>query len=139
MDTKLFAFNENGLISSDALDDFVEDLQSHSRFEFKIFNKSDIDTNTTVFKKASLEGLEFIMYDHGYVMKLEGEIVNVIFLLKELDEIIPNDKEFFLSPIQAIRNTQENRYPRGADLQQIGRFLDGLFNNYDYSNALKNS
>lgn len=138
METTVFIFNENGLIPSESMQVFTEDVQNHSKFKLNVLDKSDIDPASTIFKKAITEGLEFIIYDHGYVLKLEGEIINVVSFLKELDKIIPDEREYFLSPIQAIQNTEENKFPRGANLEQIGVFLDRLFNNKNYSSALNN-
>ena len=136
METTLYIFNENGIISSEALKDFSENIKSQSKYKFRIFNKADIEMTSTIFKKFSTEGLEFIIYDYGYLMKLEGEILKVIFFLEELDEIIPDDKVFFLSPIQAVQNSEEYKYPRGATGNIIGAFLDNIFNNKNYTTAL---
>lgn len=136
MKTTVFIFNENGLIPFESMQAFAEDVQNHSKFKLNVLDKSDIDPASTIFKKLVAEGLEFIIYDHGYVLKLEGEIINIILFLKELDKGIPDEIEFFLSPVQAIQNTEENKFPKGANLEQIGVFLDKLFNNKNYSNAL---
>jgi GMP synthase PP-ATPase subunit len=138
METTLYIFNENGLIPSEALNEFSKRIQSQSKFNFRILDKADIDSASTIFKKLTTDGLEFIVYDYGYVMKTEGEIIKTIFLLKEIDEVIPMNKEFFISPLQAIQNSEENKFPRGGNIQRIGYFLDQLFNNKNYSSALEN-
>ena len=138
METTIFIFNENGLIPAENMNAFSNELVANSKFKLNILDKSDIDSSSTIFKKALAEGLEFVIYDHGYVLKLEGEIVNVIPFLKELDEVIPNEIEYFLSPIQAIQNIEKNKYPRGASIQQLSFFLDELFNNEAYSVSLNN-
>ncbi len=80
--------------------------------------------------------LKYIIYDYGYVMKIEGDIKNAIFLLKELDEIIGNDVSFYISPIQRISNSKESKFPRKASVKKIAQFLDKQFNNNEYTLAL---
>ena len=137
-ETTLFVFNENGIVPNDDLNNFSNDIQEKSRFKIEMLNKNDIDINSTIFKKLSTDGLEFIIYDYGYVMKIEGEIVKALLFLTELDTVIPENIEFFVSPIQAVQNSEDYKFPRNSNVNEVGFFLDKIFNNNNYSDAIRN-
>jgi hypothetical protein len=137
-ETTLFVYNENGIVPNDDLSNFSNDIREKSRYEIEIQNKNDIDTNSTIFKKLSTEGLEFIIYDYGYVMKIEGEITKSVLFLTELDKVIPENIEFFVSPIQAVQNSENYKYPRGSEIKEASLFLDKIFNNNIYSDSIRN-
>ncbi|MCB0497343.1 MAG: hypothetical protein KDC79_14475 [Cyclobacteriaceae bacterium] len=137
-ETTLYVYNENGIVPNDDLSNFSNDIREKSRYKIEIQNKNDIDTNSTIFKKLSTKGLEFIIYDYGYVMKIEGEMVKVILFLIELDNVIPKNIEFFVSPTQAVQNNEDYKYPRGSDVKDVSLFLDKIFNNNNYSDSIRN-
>lgn len=137
-ETILFVYNENGIVPNDDLSNFSNDIREKSRYEIEIQNKNNIDTNSTIFKKLSTEGLEFIIYDYGYVMKIEGEMVKVILFLIELDNVISKNIEFFISPTQAVQNNEDYKYPRGSNVKDVSLFLDKIFNNNNYSDLIRN-
>ncbi|WP_344821191.1 hypothetical protein [Aquimarina gracilis] len=136
MDTTIYVFNENGFIKSSELEKFCSIFFSKTTFRFNQFDKTDIDIDSTIFKKFSSQDLEFTIYDYGYVMRIDGSIKKSMILLEEIDNIIDNDVEYHISPTQRIQNSIENKYPRGADRQKLAQFLDIRFNNNDYSNSL---
>lgn len=135
--TTFFVFNENGLISSHDLDNFCLDIQHKSKHGFKVLSKQDIDPNSTIYKEFYSIELDVVVYDQGYVLRIEGDVRMAIDFLNLLDRVIPNSKEFYVSPVQAIQNNDKFKYPRGVNIEGIGLFLDDLFNSKVYSSSLK--
>lgn len=135
--TTIYIFNENGILKRDELDDFCLGLLKNSRLQFDVKEKKDIDLASTVYKKLLSPELEFIVYDYGYVMKIEGRIREAIILLMDIDSNLDESKTFHVSPSQIVVNMEENNFPRGASMIETAQFLNAQFNNEDYTDALK--
>ncbi|MGZ7117242.1 MAG: hypothetical protein ACXVHS_07330 [Methanobacterium sp.] len=69
-------------------------------------------------------------------MKIEGTIKEAIILLSELDKIIDKSIEFYISPTQRIENSEQSKYPRGASIAEIAKFLDIQFCNKEYTSNM---
>lgn len=135
--TTVFVFNEDGLINDD-VSGFVTKFQKGTAFNFSAKSKEDLGEMSPIFQKFSLPDLDFTIYNHGYVMELEGSIKIIIYLLEELDCIVDKEKVYYLSPTQRVENLREYLYPRGAKVYEIAKFLDRLFGNEEYTSAIKN-
>ena len=137
INTVFFVYNENGLISISDLEDFCFKFIKTTSLQFRVFMKEEIDPLSTIYKKFSSSNLEFIIYDYGYVLKIEGNIKESIVLLRELDEVLDNSIIFYISPSQRIENCKELEFPRGSSLKQAAQFLDKVFCNNDYTSVIK--
>ena len=137
MTSTIYLYNENGLIPKENLPDFCLKIKEKVSFNFNIISKEQSVPASTVFKVFSISDLDFIVYIHGYVMEIEGEIRKMIRLLKELDGCFEKGVVFYVSPIQALENKESQLYPRGSNEQVVAEFLDRLFCNDFYTAALK--
>lgn len=136
--TTFYIFNENGIIEAIDLNRFCSDLIKKTSLNFKVLKKTDIDPKGTVHTLFVNNELELTIYDHGYVIKVEGLIKSSIQLLLEIDQILTQNITFFISPSQRILNSEESKYPRGSNRIDVARFLDRLFVNEDYTSSLSN-
>lgn len=131
--TVIYIFNEEGIIAPNQLEDFCWSFANNTALNLI---PQTIDKESYVYKLFSNRFLNFIIYDHGYVMKMVGEVKQAIYLLKELDEVIEDGISFYLSATQRISNSESCRFPRGTNVKGIAQFLDELFNNNDYTQFL---
>jgi hypothetical protein len=138
-ETIFFIFNEDGIVPGEQLETFCRNFLLKTSFDFKVIKKEEIDPKSTIYRKFTFQSLAYTLYDHGYVMKVEGDIKQAIKLLREVDLILDNKIVFFVSPSQRIENSDANKFPRGATEKEIAEFLDGQFHNKDYTLALANS
>ncbi|MFL5762447.1 MAG: hypothetical protein ACJ77K_00810 [Bacteroidia bacterium] len=136
--TEVFIFNENGIIKSDGLGNFCSEFQKKSFFRFLKKTKNEISPQSTIFQKFSLPDLDFIVYDYGYVMKIEGEVKIAIEVLHEFDMILDPSANFYISPIQRIDHSESVLFPRGEGIEGIAKLLDQLFDNNDYTSTIVN-
>lgn len=139
MISTIYLHNENGLLPQKNLPDFCLNFQKETSLNFDIVSLEQIASPTTIFKKYVMTDLEFVIYEHGYVMKIEGEARKLITLLIDVDRCLEDHLVLFVSPIQAIENKEDQRYPRGSSEQIVAKFLDRLFRNSFYSTALEKS
>jgi hypothetical protein len=139
IETIFYIFNEDGIVIGQQLEIFCEEFSKRTAFRFKVLEKEDIDPQSTIYKKFVTENLEYTLYDHGYVMRVEGDIKQAMKLLKEIDSILSSDILLFVSPSQRVENLIENKFPRGLTEKEIAEFLDGQFRNREYTSALANS
>ena len=135
-ETTFYVYNENGLINSAELINFCNIFQLNSMFDFMKKIKPMIDETSPIFLILSDNNTEFIVYDYGYIFKIEGNILKSIIILFLLDNIIPKEINFYVNPNGRIENLEEYVFPRGAKLNKIGVFLDKIFNTKDYSDSL---
>ncbi|HEY8935590.1 MAG TPA: hypothetical protein VIM75_04820 [Ohtaekwangia sp.] len=138
-ETTFYIFNEDGIFKAQQLEFFCVEFSKRTAFRFRVLEKKDIDLQSTIYKKFVTETLEYTLYDHGYVMKVEGYIKQAMKLLKEIDSILSSDILLFVSPSQRVENLIENKFPRGSAEKEIAEFLDGQFRNREYTLALANS
>ncbi|MBV7441299.1 hypothetical protein KRX57_07685 [Weeksellaceae bacterium TAE3-ERU29] len=131
--TEIYIWNDNGLINTEELNFFCEEISKKSMFKFNIEKKS-LSTYFYLSKKKSLN-IDF--YDNGYVFFVEGEILNCILFLYEFDRFFKQNHEFYISPIQRLDENTKFLFKRGMKIKEIGEFLDKIFRNKDYSQALK--
>jgi len=136
--TQIFIYNENGLIDSDSIKHFSLDFAKKSMFYFDIIWKSDIDPTSTVFSKLVDEDLEFVIYDYGYVLKIEGSLIKTILFIRDLDTYLDKDILFYISPSQIIENKDELQFSRSSKLIDISIFLDKIFFTKEYSSITMN-
>ncbi len=134
--TTTYLFNENGLLKQHEVDEFCNILLGYSQFSFAKLLKDENKRLSPVFIHLSTPSLTIELYDNGYSLTIEGEILEVIHLLYEIDNILNSSLIYYISPSQQIWNNPEFLYPRGASVIEIGNFLDSLFHNKDYTNAL---
>lgn len=127
--TGLYIWNDIGLIDVKELGSFCENISETSRFNFNI-EKTDLCTRLYLSEENSLS-VNF--YSNGYVIFVEGEILNCISFLQEFDRFFCSNKEFYISPTQRLDEDTKFLYPRGIELKEIALFLDKIFNNHDYS------
>jgi hypothetical protein len=139
IETTFYIFNEDGIVVGQQLEIFCEEFFKRTTFKFKLLKKEDIDPQSTIYRKLVTETLEYTLFDHGYVMKVEGSIKQAIKLLREIDSILSSDISLFVSPSQRIENSIDNRFTRGSTEQEVAEFLDAQFRNKDYTLALVNS
>lgn len=137
-ETTFYIFNEDGLIGGNELEAFCEEFQKRTDSGFKVTKRDSIAPQSTIYKKFYTEKLEFTLFDHGYVMKVDGDINEAMTLLKDIDLILNKDVLFFVSPSQRVENSIENKFPRGSTANEIAEFLDRQFRNQDYTSALTN-
>ena len=134
MKTVIYIFNEEGIIIESNLKEFCSNFEKRTSFNFTIQRKTK--EVSSVYQLFSKDTLSYTIFDHGYVMKIEGEIKQSIFLLKELDEIIDDEILYFTSPTQRISNSENYKFPRQSSIKEIARFLDKLFINDNYTKSL---
>lgn len=134
MKTVIYIFNEEGIIIESNLKEFCSNFEKRTSFNFTIQRKTK--EVSSVYQLFSKDTLSYTIFDHGYVMKIEGEIKQSIFLLKELDEIIYDEILYFTSPTQRISNSENYKFPRQSSIKEIARFLDKLFINDNYTKSL---
>lgn len=139
IEATFYIFNENGIVVGQQLEIFFEEFLKRTSFEFKVLKKEDIDPQSTIYRKLITETLEYILFDHGYVMKVEGTINQAMKLLREIDSILGSDISLFVSPSQRVENLIDNRFPRGSTEKEVAEFLDTQFCNKEYTSALINS
>jgi hypothetical protein len=137
-ETTFYIFNEDGIVSGQQLEIFCEEFSERTAFDFKILKKQEIDPQSTIYKKFVTKSLEYTLYDHGYVMKVEGDIKQAMKLLKEIDSILSSGILLFVSPSQRVENLAEHKFPRGCTVKEVAEFLDGQFRNREYTLALTN-
>ncbi len=123
--TGLYIWNDIGLIDVKELGSFCENI----RFNLNI-EKTDLCTRLYLSEENSLS-VNF--YSNGYVIFVEGEMLNCIYFLKEFDKNFYRNKNFYISPTQRLDEDTKFLYPRGIELKEIALFLDKIFNNHDYS------
>ena len=126
------------IIPAHHLEIFCKKFTEKTTFNFNQLEKNDIDPSSTVYKKFITNSLELTLFDHGYVMMVEGDIKQSIRLLVEIDEALNRGAVYFISPSQRVENSEESRFPRGASENEIARFLDSQFRNKEYTGALAN-
>lgn len=136
METVFYVYNTNGFIKSEDLEEFCNVFYNRNYIKFKKLEKKDIGLESTIFKKFSGNNVDLIIYEYGYVLKVEGEIRESIWLLKELDGIIAESLIFYVSPFQRIENISQYEFPRGATEKDVAVFLDKIFNNNHYTSAV---
>ena len=134
MKTVIYIFNEEGIIIESNLKEFCSNFERRTSFNFTIQRKTK--EVSSVYQLFSKDTLSYTIFDHGHVMKIEGEIKQAIFLLKELDEIINDEILYFTSPTQRISNSENCKFPRQSSIKEIALFLDKLFINDDYTKSL---
>lgn len=130
METTVFIFNEEGFIKEDDLTKFKDRFIDESILDWK---EKLIEQNTTIFSFLACNNIDFTLYNYGYVLKLEGSIIKIIIALIEIDKIINNDIEYYVSPNQRVENNNDFKYPRGGKIRQVSEFLDFLFKTEDYT------
>lgn len=130
METTVFIFNEEGFIKEDDLTKFKDRFIDESILDWK---EKLIEQNTTIFSFLASNNIDFTLYNYGYVLKLEGSIIKIIIALIEIDKIINNDIEYYVSPNQRVENNNDFKYPRGGKIRQVSEFLDFLFKTEDYT------
>lgn len=138
IETTFYIFNENGIVVGQQLETFFEEFLKRTSFEFKVLKKEDIDPQSTIYRKLITKTLEYTLFDHGYVMKVEGDIKQAMKLLREIDSILGSDISLFVSPSQRIENLIDYRFPRGSTEKEVAEFLDAQFCNKEYTSALTN-
>ena len=135
--TRINVFNETGLLPETEMDNFCRAIAECSKpFNFKVMTKADFEPTSTIFRKFVSPTFECIIYDHGYVIVLEGAIKDAIHFLKLFDETIDPQIIYYLSPAGRMENSDGIPYPRNAEVSQIAKFLDRLFRNTDYTAEL---
>ncbi|HYF70097.1 MAG TPA: hypothetical protein VD884_18275 [Ohtaekwangia sp.] len=139
IETTFYMFNEDGIVVGQQLEIFCEEFLRRTSLKFKVLKKEDIDPQSTIYRKLITETLEYTLFDHGYVMKVEGGIKQAMKLLKEIDSILSSDISLFVSPSQRVENLINNRFPRGSTEKEVAEFLDAQFRNREYTLALANS
>jgi hypothetical protein len=139
IETTFYIFNENGIVVGPQLEIFFEEFLKRTSFEFKVLKKEEIDPQSTIYRKLITETLEYTLFDHGYVMKVEGAIKQAMKLLREIDSILGSDISLFVSPSQRVENIIDNRFHRGSTEKEVAEFLDTQFCNKEYTSALINS
>jgi len=139
MITTFYVFNENGIIPREQLKMYCSDFQEKTKLDFTIQCKEDINLRSTIFRKYTSGDIEYLVYDHGYVMKVEGGILKAMLVLQEIDNCIDSSVCLYVSPSQRVVNEEESKFTRGASLKVIANFLDNRFFNSEYSNVLVNS
>ncbi|MCW3072392.1 MAG: hypothetical protein JWO44_2282 [Bacteroidetes bacterium] len=134
--TSIYIYNENGIIPSGKLADFCLKLEDQGAFNFVKFLKQDVAPESTIFTKLCTPDIDLIIYDYGCVMKIEGKIKEAINLLSLLDETIDPAVDFYVSPSQRVENSEQNKFPRGSNIEGIAKFLDDQFCNDLYTSAI---
>ncbi|MFJ1426321.1 hypothetical protein ACILD6_02480 [Capnocytophaga canimorsus] len=127
--TEFYIWNDIGLISPKDLDFFCENISKTSRFDFNI-EKTDLCSHLYLSEENRLS-INF--YNNGYIIFVEGEILNCIYFLKEFDKFFYINKFFYISPTQRLDEDTKFLYPRGIEAKEIALFLDKIFNNSNYS------
>ena len=135
METTVFIFNEDGFIKKDNLIEFKNKFVNESILDWK---EKTIEEQATIFFFLMSKNLELTLYNHGYVLKLEGSIIKAIIALTEIDKIVHNEVTYYISPFQRIENNDDFKYPRGGNMKQISEFLDFIFKTDDYTHAYLN-
>lgn len=134
METSFFLFNETGFIEPNLIPLFCNKICLDSAFSFSMKCKSEIDSLSTIHTILYTDNLKITFFDHGYVIKVEGSCIRVLYLLCELGKLLPS---FYLSPIQRISNEENLLFPSILKIEIIAFFLDKIFNTNDYSDTLK--
>jgi hypothetical protein len=132
--TEFYLFNENGFLLSDDLTVLCNAIAEKLGF----FLRDSTQIGDFSHCELKLNYNEVVFYKEGYVVKFEGDILMSIKFLKEMDAMVNSKLSYYCSPTQATLNKEEFRYPRGASILEIGEFLDEIFCNKDYSDALRN-
>jgi hypothetical protein len=136
--TEIMIFNENGFINENDLNDLCIKFQKQTSFNFKTKSKEDFGPLSTIFREFSIPDLNFIVFLHGYVMEVNGDIKKSMLLLIELDKVIDEHIIYYVSATPRLENSEGAIYPRGAGITEIAQLLDQLFLNKDYTSALDN-
>lgn len=130
--TSFYIWNDESLIKTEEIFDLFMDIGQKSMFDFKI-EKSETYTSLSL----SNNDLSIKFYNNGYVCLLEGKILFCMLFLYEFDRYFNPNKKFCISPTQRLEENNKFYFQRGLKIVEIARFLDDIFNNNDYSQALK--
>lgn len=131
--TEFYIWNDEGLINEKELNSFCKEISNKSKFKLNI-EKKNLYIHLYLLEENSLS-IDF--YDSGYVIFVEGEILNCIYFLKEFDKFFYLNKNFYISPTQRLDEDTKFLYPRGSNIKEIALFLNKIFNNNDYSKIFK--
>lgn len=135
--TKFYVFNENGLLKKEELRPFCSKLEIELGSEFKIRLKEEVNKSSPIYQKFLSKEAEVIIFNYGYVLKIEGRIKKSIEVLKIVCENLNLEKEIYVSPSQRIINSPEYLLSKGLSSNALASFLDGIFSNNNYSSSFE--
>ena len=119
--TEINIFNEEGIFSGGEIIYFCNRIENQKAIKL---NRSVGNPDTSIFNVFKNDMIEFLVYNHGYVMGLDGDIKSAIILLREIDKAIDESKHFYVSPFQIVENREEFKFTRNQSLNDIAKYLD---------------
>ena len=137
LETTIYVYNENGLLNPEEINFLCDILKEKLSPEFKYQTKDDIDASSSIFFRFSSEKVDFTIYDHGYVMKIEGDVSQSVELVKILNDSMSMEKEIYVSPSQRVVNDPKLRIDRNLNLADTAAYLDRVFMVEDYTESIK--
>lgn len=137
LETTVYIYNEKGLLNQEEIGLLCNKLKDELPEEFKLYSKEEIDNASSICFRFSSGKVDLTVYDHGYVLKVEGEIFESVKTIKALNDSIPYEKEVFVSPSQRVVNETHLKIKRGLNLLETAVYLDEVFMVQDYSSSLK--
>ena len=130
--TEFYIWNDNGLFqSSENLKTFCSEITLKSMFDLKESKKENY------VSLSFLDDLNIKFYDDGYILFVEGKILNCILFLYEFDRYFNQNRDFYISPTQRLDEETKTLFNRGMKIEKISIFFDEMFRNKDYSKALE--
>lgn len=122
----IYIFNFDGLCSDDQFE-----MMGHKFLNSSLnvsLRKNDLSTDNNILYNETLT----INLYNKHLITIEGTIIDLIDAVKKIDEILPENSIFYLSPSQNLQEIDEYSFKRSMSKNQIFLHLSTFFDHKLY-------